>query len=584
MMMPVVTPSNSSFKRRLLGLGVAVIAAALVFWAYRSHVASKAAGGPAANVSGKFGPGRRHTGHAQGRSGANGADPAAAGELVLVRGTVVDAETAEAVGGGEVVFSDGRTEKTTRADGNGRYQIEVHPGSYRPFVRGDDVVSVGAPARERLVQTPTARLAGVAHDDLAPLVVIHDDEAGVDLRVERSAKLTGKVANRNGDPVPGAIVRARGSKRPIGGTDIAETAADGSFTLQLPFGGYYIDASHEEYAGIDASQTNVNVQPGVRPEPLNLTLVAGCIVHGKVVGPTGMPIGEGSVDHRGPEMSDFRPSSSIEPDGTFRFTTVVEGDVALRAWPWMSPPTTPETVHCGEGARPEVTLRLADDGKPDLDGTVTTADGQPAAGAYLDIVALTPGGENQEERADGEGKWEVYALPAGVYQVSVTVAGEGSVQRRVTVPSHDVGLTLGGIGSITGTVLGVGDGSLAMTVSGCAGDLGAVSPSPRLVAVHDGKFRIDGVPACSVTLGAEKSPRSSVTEVSVVAKRTSDATLDLAPPPANLPDLAPEPPAPEPVAIDVPFNGPAAPPEDLASGDAPDDGVGGGDPGDAVGD
>jgi hypothetical protein len=492
---------------------------------------------------------------------------------VHVAGTVFEAGTTRAVGGGEVVFTGPNGETTATADAAGRYEIDVVPGLYRPFVRGQGHVSVAPRRPERVPGPPRAQSVGESHHELGPLVVITGDESGVDLLVQTSGLLTGRVSNRRGEPVAHAIVRARGGDRPLSGTDIAETDDEGTFTLELPVGGYRLDASHADYAGLDGSRTYVEIDADLRPGSVDLTLVAGCVIRGHVLGGNGVPTSDGSIEHRTEGMDAFRPSGPIEADGSFRWTTTMEGEVTLRAWPWKAAPSNAETFHCTDGARHEATL-LMPDVSADLDGKIAKADGSPAAGAFIDIYAITPGGMNQQERADADGEWAVYSLPAGEYMVTATVDGEGSLQRRITVPAHEVKLALSGTGTITGTINGVRDGAVNMAVSGCmSGDSVPYAQGIiRLVPVHGGRFQIDRVQACRVTVLARAGGETARAEVAVTANRVATTSFDLSPRrdlDVPTPVAAPErhEPPPEPVE-DQPV-AEATPPID--EGDAADD-------------
>jgi hypothetical protein len=531
---PVPRDGITRTNRLLVALGCAILALAIGFWATRGHVASGSTPATGASVRAR-GPVRPPTRTGRHVPGAGRTVRADTRPAAWVRGTVIERGTTRAVGDSEVVFSGPGGETTTRAGADGRYEVFVRPGAYRPFVRARGVASAGRSPPERLTTPPRLRAAGAADPEIAPLVVITADEAGVDLYVETSGVVTGRVANRIGQPVAHALVRARGAQRPILGTDVAETGDDGTFELALPSGGYVIDASHPDYAGLEAGgDVVVAVEAGSRPDPLALTLVAGCIVRGRVLDVNGAPVTAGSIEHRKPGMGDFASSGSIEGDGTFRWTTVEEGELSLRAWPWMSPPTKGETFRCTEGARFETTLRLLD-ASPDLDGTIVTAGGDPVPYAFLDILALSPGGLTQQERADERGEWAVYAQPAGEYLVTASVPGEGFVQKRVVVPAHDVALALGGTGAIAGNVAGVDDGAVAMEVSPCGLDgpgLWGPRADVRLVPVHGGRFRIDGVPACDLKLQVRVGERVARADVAVAAGRDSPASLDLSPPPA----------------------------------------------------
>ena len=566
---PVTSDPASRRTYIVLGLGCVALALALGLWARRGR---QPAGG--ATTAEATADARGSEASRAGVPGARTAARAGNSKLVRVRGTVVDAGTSHAVGGGEVVFSSGRGEVTTRADADGTYEVFVRPGAYRPFVRGKGFASAGEPPLERLRTAPHMPGGGSSTADVAPLVVVTDDAAGVDLHVLTSAVVTGHVANRSGQPVAHAVVRATGELRPVLATDVAETDADGAFQLELPSGGYSIDASHPDYAGLQGSTVALRVEGGREPSPMSLTLVGGCVVEGKVVGVDGAPRGEGSIDYRTPGMGDFRVSAALERDGTFRWTTVEEGDVALRAWPWMSPPTEPQTFHCTEGARFTTTLRLPG-AESDVDGTLLSATGAPVPFAFIDIIALSPGAVTQQERADEKGEWAVFAMPPGDYLVTATLPGEGFVERKVTVPSHDVDLTLGGTGSIAGTIAGVADGAVSMEVSACELHPSRFRPTRgdvRLVSVRDGRFHIDGVPACELSVSAHAGSESALVNVTVGRGRPTATSLDLAPKApivVNDPvvEALPEAPAQEPTR-DIPTVQDDAPPTD--DGPAPE--------------
>jgi Carboxypeptidase regulatory-like domain len=449
--------------------------------------------------------------------------------LVRVRGTVREARGGAPVANVEVVYSGVDGEATTQAGADGSYQIDVPAGAYRAFVRADGYVSVGFEGPPRLPAPPSADDAGAPVDELAPLVAIARDESGVDLRVDASGTVRGRVFDKAGHPVPHAVVRAHGSERPILGTDVAETDTDGTFRLDLPVGAYALEATHPDYAGLDGARTELDVAPGARPDAVDLTLVAGCVIRGHVVAADGGPAADGAIERLFAGRGDFGPAGRIGDDGTFRWATVEEADIELRAWPWKSPPSPARTFRCTEGARYDVTFQLPGS-SPDLDGTIATADGRAAPGAFLDIFALSPGGMNQQERADADGHWAVYALPAGEYLVTATVDGSGAVQRHVQVPAHGVALALGGTGAVTGTVAGVDDGTVTMVIGRCEvdADVGMMSaPAMRLVPVHAGHFVVSGVPACKLSLAVQANDRSDVTSVEVAAGQTATASFDV---------------------------------------------------------
>ena len=98
------------------------------------------------------------------------------------------------------------------------------------------------------------------------------------------------------------------------------------------------------------------VSLGLAPPPSGNAALKG-IVRGHVFGPGGDPTGDGAIEGRAGD--DYTPIGRIEPDGTYRFTTVTELDIELRAWPWKSPPSNSMKFACKEGVRyANVTLQV----------------------------------------------------------------------------------------------------------------------------------------------------------------------------------------------------------------------------------
>ncbi|MCE9580362.1 MAG: carboxypeptidase regulatory-like domain-containing protein [Deltaproteobacteria bacterium] len=459
--------------------------------------------------------------------------PSMRGDLAHVTGKVIDHTAEKPVPNVEVVFAgpDGEASATTGADGS--YAIDVAPAAYRAYVRGDGVISVGFAGPERLPGPPVASRAGAPDDTLAPTIAIARDQDHVDLEVEEGGVVNGRVFDRAGHPVVGAIVRARGNERPVLGTDVAETGLDGTFHLELPVGGWSLEATHADYAGIAPGEGEpwVSVSPA-QVASIDLTMVAGCIVRGHVIAADGGPAADGAVEV-GQGDNGFAPAGQIDADGEFRWSTLETGPVLLRAWPWKSPPSVAQTFTCSEGARFDAEFRLST-ANPDLDGSIATADGRPAPGAFIDVWALTPGGMSQQERADADGNWAVYTLPAGDYLVTATVDGAGQVQRRITVPAHGVALGLSGTGTVVGTTKGLDEGMVALMFGACStGDVDVpnmTAAATRLAPVHGGHFRIDGVPACQLDIAARAGSQTEVQSVTVTKDREASVSFDLTPP------------------------------------------------------
>jgi len=453
--------------------------------------------------------------------------------MVRVEGKVYDLDHATPVGGVEVVFAGAEGEATTISDAGGLYRVDLTPGTYRPFVRGDGVLSIGPRIDDRLPSPPQPGVAGLPDDQIAPALTVAEDQHGIDLAVVRGGTISGRVLDHAGRPVRGAVVRALGAPvRPVLGTDLAETDADGRFHLDVPTGSYRLDASHPSYAGIpDDDAVFVAVDAG-QDTPRDLTLTAGCVIEGRVVIASGAASGDGAIERQlGASEIDFSPAGKIDADGTFRWTTTDTSEVVLRAWPWKSPPSSSRTFACREGARYRDVVFNVPSRDPDMAGVVVGADGKPARFAFLDITALSPDGINQQERADAEGRWGVFAMPPGDYRIQVFVPDGGVVTQTVSSPRTDIRLVLGGVGALTGAITGMDTGSFTLELGGCDDGTGREDRVRRqvVVPVHGGSYRVDGVPACSQSVSARGPDRTRVETVTIESGGVAKLDLDLGP-------------------------------------------------------
>jgi len=538
-------------SRRLvvvLVVGLAVLGLAIA-WLAQPSARGRSGGGPGAEAGGTsrdLGPSAKRFGR-NGRAAPSAADVLGAlgnasprGGLLRVEGRVVDALTRTPVGDVEVVFDGVAGETAASVAPDGTYQIDVSPGEYRAFVRGDHVISVGAAPYQRLPTAPDPTTAMVPDGQLAPLLDVQASQRGVDLEVQRSGTVVGRVLDPGGRPIAGAVVRAEtGGWVPVLGTNISETGVDGRFRLEVPAGFYELSAAHADYAGAAPNpndpyspRPSVTVFPAMETEQ-DVTMARGCVIVGHAVRTDGTGSGAGALE-RGQGETSY-PAGPVADDGTFRYTTTFVEDVQLRVWPWKSPPAAYQTFACKDGARFDVTFVIPDD-PPDLGGTIVDASGNPAALAFIDIYGLTPGTMNQQERSDANGAWGVYALPAGDYAVSAHVPGRGVARTQVTVPASGVTLRLGGTGAIAGRITGVADGeTFQLEIMGCTADQGAIvmSAMTRLIPVRGGSYEVSGLPACSLVANARGPDRTQFITLDVIAGDTSTVDLDLTPPRAK---------------------------------------------------
>ena len=452
---------------------------------------------------------------------------------IAISGTVIDAQTKQAVGSLEVVFRSELGEETTVAATDGTYRLEVPAGVYRVFVRDDLVLSVGLVGHVRLPTAPSADTIGVPDEALMPVVAALNDVAGVDLSVLRGGVVQGRVVDRAGRPVAGAVLRARGfdGVRPTLGTDLAETDAGGTYALHVSAGTYELEVDHPKFAGVSAG-TTVAVAAGQRVTA-DVTLVAGCVIAGRVIADNGAPAGDGAIERQwGFHDHQFMPAGRIKPDGTFRWVTTDTADILLRAWPWKSPASLPQRFACTDGARFEnVTFRLLDH-RPDIEGVLVDAAGTPVPFAFLDLAPLDPGGISQQERTDAEGKWAVFDMPAGRYQITAHAAGRGVGMITVTAPQRDVRLALGGVGRLEGSTALLANGSFELQLQACVDGLAQqnLPEQRRLVTVTSGRFSVDDVPACELQMVASWHGHPVTATATVPAGGTGRVELAIGPP------------------------------------------------------
>lgn len=452
---------------------------------------------------------------------------------IVITGSVIELTTHAPVGDVEVVFRSPAGEETTTAGADGKYSIRMPPGIYRAFVRDDLLLSVGRSERVRLPGPPSVETAGVPDEALMPQVMANRNIDGIDLTVMRGGTVLGKVVDGNGKPIAGAVISAIGQFRPTLGTDIAESDDAGAFTLRIPAGGYGVDAMHPRFAGV-RDREGIFVQPG-DSITTTITLVAGCVISGRVLGPDGKPAADGAMERKfsdDPSETGFGPSGRVEPDGSFRWVTLDEGTVTLRAWPWKSPPSDIKKFACKDGARFPNTEFKIPTRAADIEGVLVDHDGQPVPFAFVDLAPLDPGGIGQQERTDAEGRWGVYAMPAGRYTLTAEASERGVATLQVASPQTGIRVVLGGTGRIEGTTTTLVDGSFELQLAACRTDTASIEigGQRRLVAVKRGRFEVENVPACDLTFLAMWQGRRTSGNVVVPVNGSATVQIDVGPP------------------------------------------------------
>ncbi len=299
--------------------------------------------------------------------------------------------------------------------------------------------------------------ASLRHDVAdPPLLDVKKPGTELTAHVLRATRVSGAVTRPDGSPAAGIRVEANGvgSTRIPGGSGRAWTAADGSYEMHLaPEQSYTIAVVDDEWAA--KSVVGVLVREGVPQAGLDLALVRGVVVHGRVTA------GQESKPMAGrPVMLTARWGPAVPPK-TFKnqptslvfntFMRVVDTDLdgryAFRVAPGeyelMGPrppgPQAPmERLKIAEGQEFERDFHLPSDDRPwkTLRGVVRANDagGPPIAGAVMVVQPIEDRIPPAHGYADDQGRFElprmtgkvvVYARsPAGDLAVCTVIAGD----------------------------------------------------------------------------------------------------------------------------------------------------------------
>jgi protocatechuate 3,4-dioxygenase beta subunit len=339
-------------------------------------------------------------------------------------GTVVDARGRPVAGAvvtpvpeaahGSVPLTGARDDGT-ETDAQGRWRFEhLGAGPYQ-FTASGPRAAPGTSA--------TVRLDGVS------------EQSGITIQLPDAARLSGRVEDVSGAPVPFAAVRLvldEGAQRTLARRTTAD--ARGAFELDgLPQRRVALVASHER-ATSPTHYVDLSQEP-VRSKPFVLTLSAAEVLRGRVEGSGGKPVGEavvlaeatgGRMRGRAEQTLRGQLVTTADAGGRFELRGLMPGTYLLRAappgttpqqrLPWLTPPVQAET------GGSEAVLRLSLGGT--LVGRVVREDGAPPAdfSAVLRGAGAVPHG-------GGNGRFHLAGVPEGDHTLYIT--GKGFVNKVV---------------------------------------------------------------------------------------------------------------------------------------------------------
>jgi protocatechuate 3,4-dioxygenase beta subunit len=249
------------------------------------------------------------------------------------------------------------------------------------------------------------------------------------------SRISGRVLAPDGSPVPGAAVSALDpgwepgdlvfddlpAPRPCPRSEPSpetSTDAQGRFTLEpLRPGRYDVSATAPGYRK-SSSGRHLDLGTGEELADVEVRLVPGAVVHGRVATPAGAPIAGAQVS-----SPDDRASARTDAEGAYRLTGVSPGQRGIGAEvheDGIVSRSTWEPIEVAPGEN-RLDFTLPPQGR-EVRGRVLAPDDTPVAGALLHPESACPERSVPRPHTAADGSFVTH-LPAGTHRLVATLAG-----------------------------------------------------------------------------------------------------------------------------------------------------------------
>jgi len=258
-----------------------------------------------------------------------------------------------------------------------------------------------------------------------------DPDLPIDLIAEPAARLSGRVVDRDGEPVAGASIEIRGECRTKRGP-VAATSSDldGHFVFEaLAPRTAPVDVVAELDSATSTSPARFTISSGDAIDDVELILPRATSIEGRVLGADGQPLAGIAIDNlrernRTATLSDAKGRYRIIglSAGDHELVTSNDGDGALQV-PFLVYP-----VHLGPGERRtgfDIRLRSLASTANSISGCVRRSDGRLAIDGGLSVVLTASSGGTQF--LGNRSRFEFRSLKPATYGLRALVRGDASL-------------------------------------------------------------------------------------------------------------------------------------------------------------